>query len=68
MKNWSIESFFLDKVDKKGGFVCHHAHFDKSHLITEKSLKISQSSLQEKWFLYRNIKENYTESERILNE
>ena len=61
MSYWNIESFFLDKVDAKGGFVCHHAHFDKSHLITEEALSISQSSLQEKWILYRKLKENYTE-------
>lgn len=61
MVNWNIESFFLNSVDEKGGFVCHHAHFDKAHLITEEGLKISQSSLQEKWKLYRKLKENYTE-------
>lgn len=61
MSSWNVESFFLDKVDEKGGFVCHHAHFDKAHLITENALAISQSSLQEKWVLYRKLKEEYTE-------
>ena len=61
MSLWHIESFFLDKVDEGGGFVCHHAHFDKAHLITEEGLKLSQSSLQEKWKLYRQLKEEYTE-------
>jgi cytosine deaminase len=61
MSLWNIESFFLDKVDELGGFVCHHAHFDKAHLITEEGLKLSQSSLQEKWTLYRKLKEEYTE-------
>lgn len=61
MSLWNIESFFLDKVDALGGFVCHHAHFDKAHLITEEGLKLSQSSLQEKWKLYRELKEGYTE-------
>lgn len=61
MRNWNTESFFLDKVDEKGGFVCHHAHFDKAYLINEENLKISQSSLQEKWVLYRKLKNEYTE-------
>ena len=61
MSKWNIESFFLDIVDQKGGFVCHHAHFDKAHLINEEALKISQSSLKEKWILYRKLKEQYTE-------
>jgi len=61
MSQWSIESFFLNMVDEKGGFVCHHAHFDKAHLITENGLRLSQASLQEKWKLYRELKESYTE-------
>ena len=52
MTDYNLHAFFLNLVDSKGGFVCHHAHFDKAHLITEKALKISQSSLQEKWVLY----------------
>ena len=42
MSFWNAESFFLKKVDAKGGFVCHHAHFDKAYLIEEESLKVSQ--------------------------
>ena len=61
MNYWHIESFFLDKVDDLGGFACHHAHFDKAYLISEEGLKLSQSSLQEKWKLYRKLKEEYTE-------
>ena len=61
MSRWNIESFFLNLVDDKGGFVCHHAHFDKAYLINEEILKTSQSSLQEKWVLYRRLKEEYTE-------
>lgn len=61
MSHWHLESFFLDKVDELGGFVCHHAHFDKAYLISEEGLKLSQSSLQEKWKLYRKLKDEYTE-------
>ena len=61
MPSWNIQSFFLSLIEEKGGFVCHHAHFDKAHLITEEGLKISQASLQEKWVLYRKLKGEYTE-------
>ncbi len=61
MTRWNIENHFLDLVDEKGGFVCHHAHFDKAHLISEDALRLSQVSLQEKWKLYRELKEGYTE-------
>lgn len=55
-----IRASFLNMVEEKGGFVCHHAHFDKSHLITPEILNKSHSSLQEKWVIYRNLKESYT--------
>lgn len=58
-----MKEIFLRKVNEKGGFVCHHAHFDKAFLITEENLVKSQSSLQEKWYLYRELKKSYTESD-----
>ena len=61
-----MKSFFLEKVRNKGGFKCYHAHFDKAFLINEGNLKKSQVSLQEKWKLYRELKENYTR-EDLLN-
>ena len=61
-----MKSFFLEKVRNKGGFKCYHAHFDKAFLINEGNLAKSQASLQEKWSLYRELKENYTR-EDLLN-
>ena len=62
----NLHSFFLSTVRKKGGFVCHHAHLDKAYLITPQTLEASQNSLQEKWYLYRKLKEEYThESLRV---
>jgi len=61
-----MKDFFLKRVREKGGFKCYHAHFDKSYLINEKNLKRSQNSLQEKWKIYREFKENYSEVD-LLN-
>lgn len=61
-----MKNFFLEKVRNKGGFKCYHAHFDKAFLINEFNLGKSQASLQEKWKLYRELKENYTR-EDLLN-
>lgn len=58
-----LKNYFLDLVKEKGGFKCHHAHFDKALLITPELLSISNSSLQEKWSLYRELKIKYTESD-----
>jgi len=63
MEEWDMRNIFLKKVEEKGGFACHHAHFDKAYLISEEALKISQSSLQEKWKLYRKYKSEYTEED-----
>ena len=55
-----MKDFFLNEIRKKGGFKCHHAHFDKAYLMNHERFLSCQSSLQEKWFLYRDLKENYT--------
>lgn len=58
-----MKDFFLSTVKNKGGFRCNHAHFDKAYLITPQRLQKAQASLQDKWKLYRELKENYTEED-----
>ena len=55
-----MKGFFLEEIRKRGGFSCHHAHFDKALLMTPKIFERCQASLQEKWSLYRTFKESYT--------
>lgn len=55
-----MKDFFLEEIRKRGGFSCHHAHFDKAFLITPDNFQRSTASLQEKWTIYREFKENYT--------
>ena len=55
-----MKDFFLKEILKRGGFSCHHAHFDKALLINENNFERSQASLQEKWKIYREFKEKYT--------
>lgn len=61
-----MKDFFLEEIRKNGGFKCYHAHFDKAYLMTPEIFGESQASLQEKWKLYRNFKENYTEEDLLL--
>ena len=61
-----MKDFFLKEVRKKGGYSCYHAHFDKAYLMTPNIFNDCQSSLQEKWKMYRKFKENYT-NEDLLN-
>ena len=60
-----MKDFFLEEINKKGGFKCHHAHFDKAYLMNPDRFIKCQASLQEKWELYRDLKTNYTEEELI---
>ncbi len=63
---WNLKREFLRLVTERGGFSCHHAHFDKAYLISPSNLKLGQVDMQAKWELYRYLKENYTEED--LNE
>jgi len=60
LKPWDMRKVFFDKVEQKGGFTCHHAHFDKAYLISNENLLLSQRDMQEKWRLYRDLKKGYT--------
>ena len=60
-----MKDFFLSEISKKGGFKCHHAHFDKAYLMNAERFIKSQASLQEKWFLYRDLKKNYTQKDLV---
>jgi len=57
---WNLRRAFLAKVRMAGGYACHHAHFDKAYLISERNLELGQVDMQEKWYLYKHLKENYT--------
>ena len=60
-----MKNFFLEEIRKKGGFKCHHAHFDKAYLMNPNRFLKCQSSLQKKWILYRELKENYTQEDLV---
>ncbi len=57
---WNLKRDFFQRVADKGGFACHHAHFDKAYLISTENLKLGQVDMQAKWKLYRYLKESYT--------
>ena len=62
---WNMKKNFLQMVLDRGGFACHHAHFDKAYIISSDNLKLGQVDMQKKWELYRYVKENYTEKDLI---
>ena len=60
-----MKDFFLKEIREKGGFKCHHAHFDKAYLMNPDRFLKCQVSLQEKWILYRELKESYTQEDLV---
>lgn len=60
-----MKDFFLELIQKNGGFSCYHAHFDKAYLMKPEIFNKCQISLQEKWKLYRSFKENYTRDDLL---
>lgn len=56
---WNLRLHFLQQAERLGGLASHHAHLDKSYLITRENLRLSQVDMQKKWELYRYLKENY---------
>jgi len=57
----NIEAYFKSLVKQKRGYKVLHAHLDKSNLITpELLLKAQQVSMQDKWHLYKELKDDYT--------
>lgn len=57
---WDMRAEFMRLVVQKGGFANYHAHFDKAYLISPENLRLSMVDMQQKWHLYKHLKENYT--------
>lgn len=56
-----IKAHYNNLITQKGGYKVLHAHLDKSNLITPELLfKAQQVSMQDKWYLYANLKADYT--------
>ena len=62
---WDLHAEFMRQVQSRGGFACHHAHFDKAYLISMKNLELGQVDMQKKWKLYKSLKENYTHEDLV---
>ena len=56
----------MNILRNKLSWVCHHAHLDKSQVITPTLLHKSNHHMQEKWHLMKEIKEGYEPDELFL--
>ena len=51
-----MKETFLNLVNKKGGFSCEHAHFDKAFLIEENLLNDAEIPMTKKMGLLQTTK------------
>lgn len=63
MEKWDLNSQMKDAINDAGGFVCCHAHFDKSFYITREGLDKSNLIMHEKWNISDDIKRNSTQED-----
>lgn len=57
---WNLKKQMLAEINRKGGFVNCHAHFDKAYYITKEGLSKSMVNMEEKWRMSDGIKRNST--------
>ena len=57
---WNLKKLMLAEINKSGGFVNCHAHFDKAYFITREGLSKSMVSMEEKWRMSDGMKREST--------
>lgn len=57
---WNLKKLMLAEINKSGGFVNCHAHFDKAYFITREGLEKSMVSMEEKWRMSDGMKREST--------
>jgi cytosine/creatinine deaminase len=65
MENWNLKEQLLGEINKRGGFVNCHGHFDKAYYISKNGLDKSMVSMEEKWNMSDDIKRKSTKEEVI---
>ena len=63
MQPWNLKEQFLQEVEKRGGFVNCHAHFDKAFYITKEGLDQSMVDMEVKWNMSDGIKRASSQQE-----
>jgi len=63
MEKWNLKQQFLEEVEKAGGYVNCHGHFDKAFYITKEGLDKSNVTMEDKWLMSDDIKKNSTQEE-----
>jgi len=62
-ESWDLKTQLLQAIEKNGGWVNCHAHFDKAFYITKESLAKSMVNMEEKWLMSDDIKRNSSQEQ-----
>lgn len=60
---WNLKEQLLAAVNKNGGWVNCHAHFDKAFYITKEGLAKSMVEMEQKWLMSDEIKKNSSQAQ-----
>ena len=65
VQKWNLLELLRKKIKAKGGIVSCHAHFDKAYVVTPETLQMCNDSMEVKWDLWKEVKENYTRKDLV---
>lgn len=60
---WNLKQQMLEAIQKNGGWVNCHAHFDKAFYITKDGLAKSMVEMEQKWLMSDDLKKNSTQEQ-----
>lgn len=53
---WNVQDYLINEIQKAGGFVNAHGHFDRAFTLTQERLPDTHASLERKWELNDDLK------------
>lgn len=53
---WNVRNYMLDEIEKSGGFVNTHGHFDRAFTINESRLAETHALMERKWEMNNHLK------------
>lgn len=63
---FDLKSTLIKKIQKNGGFVNCHAHFDRAYTINNDNLNLANKLLEDKWKLIDEIKKKSSQEDFFL--
>lgn len=65
---WDLKDKLIKEVEKRGGWVNNHSHFDKAYVINDANLALGDALMERKWKLFNFMKKGPAYSDENLEE